>query len=172
MASHKRGSPCGITMVTEISPVFGMSLIALIETATITALVAGGMVAGAILSINYLLLKQRQKIDSINLALRLYEYWDGSKWPTFANFLDKLKNSKVAETDKAFNSSLDRFEEIALCSEIGALQDEHVKELFNGNLRQLRHDPVIQGYLKRLDDADSSVHTKLRRLLKKAEQWD
>ena len=159
-------------MVTEISPVFGMSLIALIETATMAALVSGGMVAGVVLFINYLLLRQRQKIDSINLALKLYEYWDESKWPTFANFIDKLKNSKVAETDKAFISSLDRFEEIALCSEIGALQDEHVKELFNGNLRHLRHDPVIQGYLKRLDDANSPVHTKLRRLLKKAEQWD
>ena len=122
----------------DISPVFGMYLTALIDTTTITALVASGMVAIAIYVANWKLLKQQKKLNSAELSLKILETWSERKHPKFTGFLDRLECSEVTKDDQDINLFLDEFENIAIFRKEGTLTKTHVWEFFSTNLKQIR----------------------------------
>ena len=165
------------TMVTEISPVFGMSLTALIEMATIIGAVVGIGAAAIIAKVIHdsnmrllehhkNLLRQQKKVDSAKLSLRILETWGESKHPKFTGFLDRLERSKVTKDDPDINLFLDEFENIAVFRKDGTLTQTHVREFFSTNLKQIRDNPVIQDYLNELENNHSSMYDNLRALLK------
>ena len=157
-------------MVTEISPIFGMSVTTLIEIATIIGAAVGigsaCIIAWVIRNSNRALLRQHKKMDSAKLSLKILETWSESKHPKFTGFLDRLERSKVTKDDPDINLFLDEFENIAVFRKDGTLTKTHVREFFSTNLKQIRDNPAIRDYLNDLEENCSPLYANLRALLK------
>ena len=157
-------------MVTDISPIFGVSLMALIETATITALIASGMVAGVIYFANWRLLRQQKKVDSARLARELHSPWRNNK--EFKMLLARINDPTVTAYDSIeIEGFLNRFESIATLWADGTLNDFHVKSLFSANLKTICSDDYIKARMEKLRTANPNTFSHLVKLLKESEKW-
>ena len=169
-------------MVTEISPVFGMSLTALIEIATIIAAVVG-IGAACIIAIvihnsnkNLLehhknLLEQQKKVDSAKLVWDLTISWSNDE--KFKKFLDDLLDPAVTKYDlDQTYASLELFETIAIMWESGLLQEFHTRAFFSSNLRSIRTDKFIQDLIAKEQKGHPRTYMYLMTLLEKSKEWD
>ena len=155
-------------MVTDISPIFGLPLVGLVDIATfvgVGAIAASGVIAYVIYRGNKAQLEQQKKVNSATLALKILENWSESKHPRFTGFLDRLERSEVTKNDPDMDMFLDEFENIAIFWKDGTLTETHVNEFFGTNLEQISANPVTKDYLKDLKDNHSSKYANLRLLI-------
>ena len=168
-----------ISLVTDISQIFGMSLVGMVDIATVIGAAVGGIGSAIIIAkvihnsnVKLLehhkdLLRQQRTVNSAELSLKILESWSERKNPKFTGFLDRLENSTVPENDQDMELFLDVFENIAVFWKEGTLTETHVNEFFSTNLKQIRDNPITSGYLDDLERQNSPLYASLRTLLKK-----
>ena len=169
-------------MVTEISPVFGMSLIALIEMATIIAAVVGISAACIIAGVIHIsnknllehhknLLRQHKKVDSARMIRELHDPWRNNA--KFKEFLRDLNNPQVTTYDSEIvGQFLNRFEIIATLLEDDTINEFHVRSFFSANLETMRSDRFILDRIAKAQKIKPRTFMYLVRLLEKSEKWD
>ena len=162
-------------MVTDISPIFGMSLTALIEMATIIGAAVGigsaGIIARVIRNSNRALLRQQKKMDSAKLVWDLSIPWSNDE--KFKRFLDDLLDPAVTKYDlDQTYASLELFETIAIVWKSGLLQEFHMRASFSSNLRSIRMDKFIQDLIAKEQKENPRTYMYLMMLLEKSKEWD
>lgn len=161
-------------MATDISPVFGLTLIELIEDAVITVFV--GIAAAVIVSVmshldNKKQVKLHAKVESARLARELHSSWRNNA--EFQSILAKVNNPDITAypEDEAY-PFLDKFEDIATFWDDDILQDKHVRSLFGANLKKIRKDDHLLLYITMAQQENPRTFIYLQKLLKKSEEWD
>ena len=162
-------------MVTEISPVFGMSLVALIETATIIGAVvgisSGGIVAGVVYYVNKRLLNQQKKVESARMIRELSGPWRNNA--EFKEFLQNLNNPQVTAYDsRMVDKVLNHFDLIATLSEDGILTEFHVRSLFSANLATMRSDTFILNHITEAQKIKPRTFKYIQTLFEQSKKWD
>ena len=142
-----------MVMPTDISPIFGLTLLELAETAVITGALIGiagsGIVAGVVLLVNWLNLRHQQKISSINVSLKMLEYWEEQRHKVFSTMVELVHNHEVEENNPHIRPYLGIWEDIAVLCNNKTIQEAHVREFFVADLRNMREDGVVYGYLEK-----------------------
>lgn len=159
----------------DISPILGLTLVGMIELATIvgavTGIVASVIVAFTVHRSNKAHLAQRRKVDSAVLVRDLHSPWRNNE--KFKTFLSKLNDPKVVKYDDTeMEGLLNRFESIASFWADKTLVDYHVKSLFSANLKAIRTDKCIQDYMKKSRSVNPNCFSYLAKLLERSEEWD
>ena len=162
-------------MATDISPIFGLTLIALSEWAIIIGALIGlggaGAVAGVIWRANRRHLQQQKEVDSARLARDLHRPWRNS--PNFKKFLAEVNNPDIKDYDpELLDAFLDTFEVIATFWYTGSLNNTHTRSLFSANLKTIREDNHIMGHIKTAQQKNSRTFFYLRTLLRTSKEWD
>ena len=156
-------------MPTDISPIFGLTLLELAETAVITGALIGiagsGIVAGVVFLVNWLNLRHQKKISSVNVSLKMLEYWEPAKHEVFSAMVELVYNHKVKENNPHIRSYLGIWEDIAVLCNNGTIQKTHVSEFFKVDLQAIRCDKVVYGYLK--EKHTKTVYNNLWNLIEK-----
>ena len=177
-------------MVIDISPILGLSLLELVEGATIAipfAIAVSAAVTGffSLRSIRQSKAQARQsqiqitkqlemqnKIASAQLAWKLLEYWREEKHEWFRVLLVKIRESEIKSDDLQIGTVLNIFEDIAIWWQEGTLTDNHVKEFFGNNLRDIRENQVMQDRIKKGINLNSELFfVSLHHLLEKTREW-
>ena len=177
-------------MVTEISPVFGLTLLELLEIAPILisiAILASAAVTGIFSSRSIKQsqaqmiesktqvaeqLKLQNKIASAQLAWKLLEYWRDEKHDGFTDFMAELYNSKVNKDDSRIANILQIFEDIAVFWHDESLTENHTKEFFGPPLRIIRESQIMQDRIKKASTDSDLIYSNLRPLLEKTVEWE
>ena len=149
-------------MITDMSPIFGLSLLELMEWLTIIAGFGSLVVAGAILYTH----RGQKKIASANLVFKYKGAWrHGGE---FIELLGKIKNTgAVVDPNQDYVwPTLDHFEDIAILWNQDVLDFNQVKEFFGTNLTNIKNNDSLMSHLK---DANKnySHYANLLELLKK-----
>ena len=117
-------------MATDISPIFGISLLELVEWITIIPMIIS---IGVVLALVLIYRSQhglQQRLVSAQLSLKMLEYWDDSKHKDFADLVELIPLSKVKEDDPRIGSYLSIWEEIAVFCNEKTITNTHMKEFF------------------------------------------
>ena len=137
------------SMVTDISPIFGLTLLELVEWVTIMAPVISAMAVGALLLIHYRQHGLQQRLISAQLSLKMLEHWEDDKHKNFADFMERVANSEVEEDNPYIGNYLSVWEEIAVLCNEGTITKNHRKEFFEPDLKAMHDNTVVCGYLKK-----------------------
>ena len=178
-----------ISLITEISPIFGLSLLELLEIAPILISIAI-LVSAAMTGIfSYKSIKQskaqmiesraqvteqlklQNKIASAQLAWKLLEYWRDKKHSEFTDFMEELYNSKVNKDEPRIADVLQIFEDIAVFWDDKSLTENHTKEFFGHPLRIIRESQIMQDRIKSASADSDFIYANLRPLLEKTVEW-
>lgn len=87
-----------MVMPTDLSPVPDMIQSGLSETTVLggyEGLVGAAAVAGVVLLVNWLHLRHQKKISSINVSLKMLEYWEKEKHKDFSAMVELVYKHKV-----------------------------------------------------------------------------
>ena len=136
-------------MVTDISPIFGMSLLGLVEWIAIIPMIIS---IGVVLALMFIHRNQhglQQRLVSAQLSLKMLEYWDPLKHEDFANFVELVSNSEVGEDDHYIGNYLSIWEEIAVFCNEKTITNTHMREFFKPDLKAIHDNTVVCGYLKK-----------------------
>ena len=184
-------------MITEISPIFGLSLLELFELSSLAipiAIIAAACITGGL---SYWSIRQsktdslqnkkqmveskkqmakqlklQNNIASAQLAWNILEYWRESKHEGFTDFLKKLHRSEIDPNDENIGVTLNIFEDIAILWHEKTLTDNHVKEFFGNPLRDIRESPIMQEKIKKVSAQKPELFfANLRPLLEKTREW-
>ena len=164
-------------MITEISPIFGLSLLELLEMATILIPFAIAGSAGVTGWFSYKSIQQSKKqmaeqldmqnrIASANLVTKYKGAWRvGGE---FTAFLGKIKDPdmKVDPTKPIVYSTLDHFEDIAILWHEKVLDFNQIKEFFGTNLSHINNNKSLMACVCK----DDKYYANLRELLEKIGQ--
>ena len=81
---------------------------------------------------------------------------------------DSVTTYDEGETEEFLNT----FENIALFWRDGALNENHVREMFGANIRTIREDLFIKGILNKWVEKDRERYfNNLRELIKRSKRW-
>ena len=159
-------------MVTELSPILGMSLLELAECAVIGALIISTLTLIIVWYNSYRQHKLQVKITSAQLVLHFLKYWDDEKHVDFQESLERIHKSKIKKSDDAILPVLAVFEDIAILWREKTLTDNHVKQYFGNPLRDIRDNEVMQDRIKEESAPDLDfIFVNLRALLLKTSEW-
>ena len=176
-------------MVTEISPVFGWTLLELLEIAPIlisfailvSAAVTGGFSYKSIKQNKIQMIENRvqvaeqlklqNKIASAQLTWKLLEYWRDEKHSNFTDFMEELYDSKIKEDDPRIADVLQIFEDIAVFCNDESLTENHTKEFFGPPLRIIRESQIMQDHIKKVTADSNLIYLNLRLLFEKTLEW-
>ena len=179
-----------ITLITEISPIFGLTLLGMMEIAVLSILVGAtvGIVSSLIVAYtihkrNIALLEQQKKassdtleqqriINSAKLSILFLEYWKEEKHERFQEYLKKIRKSKINILDREISTILTIFEDIAILWKEGTLTDNHVKQFFGNPLRDIRDNAIMQDRIKMISKHEPDfILVNLRALLQETVKW-
>ena len=169
-------------MVTDISPVFGISLTALIEMTTIIGAVVG--IVSAIIIARVIhnsntkllehhrnLLKQQKKVDSAKMVMELHSPW--RKNARFKEFLRHLNNPQATTyNNEMVDAVLNHFELMATLWKDGTLDEFHVRSFFSANLKIMRSDEFIFAHIAEAQKINPRTFIYLQMLFEKSKEWD
>ena len=165
------------SMATDISPIFGLPLVGMIEIATLivaVAILVSASVTGYFSLENIrqtkTAIERQAKIDSARLSLELLESWSETKYPKFTAFVDRLYENNVREGDPQIPQYLNELESIAILWEEGVITENHVKQFFVGDLKAIRACKPVADYLK--ENCTGTTYAKLWKLYQKTADWD
>lgn len=114
--------------------------------------------------------KRHTKLASAQLILDLKKPWHKDE---FKEFLQKMQSNDADQRDKKkIEEFLNQMEDIAVFLKDGVLTDEHVKEMFGANLKDIIENECIYGELMKWNKQNPDyTFVNLIKLLKKAESW-
>ena len=162
-----------IPVVTEISPIFGLTLLELTEFLNIVAGVGSIIIAGAIICVHWHQHRLQIKSNSADLITRIREDWSMSRNPEFGKFLQKLAKGIVTANDPMIPPFIRVLEKVAIFWEEGTLTKNHVKEFFGANLKHIVDNKPVHDYLKdRWAEKPHPHFTNLKKLLDKSKTWN
>ena len=162
-------------MSTDISPIFGLSLIELIEWGAIIGAIIGVgascIVAAAIRKGSKEQLALQEKVESTKLARELHSSWRNNA--EFQDILAKINNRDITmyRAEEAY-PFLNKFEDIATFWNDDILMDMHVRSLFGANLKTIRKDDHLKLYIIVAQQKNPRAFIYLKKLLQKSEEWD
>ena len=151
-------------MVTEISPIFGLSLLGILEILTLIVGFGSFCVAFVIWRTHC----HQKKIASANLVYKYKGAWRVDV--KFTDFLVKIKDPKAKVDPKKdpVYSTLDHFEDIAILWNQDVLDFNQVKEFFGTSLDDINNNKSIMACLHDLNKtSENQYYTNLIELLKK-----
>ena len=137
------------SMATDISPIFGMSLLGLVEWITIIPMIISIVVVLVLVLIHRSQHGLQQRLVSAQLSLMMLEYWDGKKHKDFVDLVELIPLSKVKEDDPRIGSYLSIWEEIAVFCNEKTITNTHMREFFKPDLKAIHDNTVVCGYLKK-----------------------
>lgn len=157
----------------EISTLFGLTLIELVEHVAIGAIsiaVTGLTIAIASLWVSSKQTANHSKISSANLILELLQPW---RKDDFQQFLEQLHDPKITEYNEVkLEKFLNQLEDIAIFWKDKTLTEVHVKEFFGANLKTVRDDKFIQNYMKPWIEKNPDYYfVNLTKLIEKVKEW-
>ena len=149
-----------VPMITEISPIFGLSLLGLVETTVLSVIVGAIVGIGSSVIIAYTihkrnkeLLEQQKKVNSAQLALKLLESWN--KTNVLMQMLLKMEKPNVKFTDENdVHYMLAPFEDIAVLRKDGTLTETHVREFFGRDIVRINANKSIMKILNEYHKED------------------
>ena len=142
-------------MVTEISPVFGLSLLDMLEILTVIAGFGSFAVALGI----WKTYNRQKNIDSARLLLELREQL---KECVFMKITSQIYAGKSSECDPTqLERYLNHLDVMASFKEDGLIKTEHI-ELHAGLFLKIKEDEYVQKYMDRLG---KDLYGPLRRLI-------
>ena len=151
-------------MVTEISPIFGLTFMGIMEILTMLAGFGSIVVAAAILYTH----RGQKKIASANLVYKYKGAWRTDK--DFTDFLDKIKDPDVEvdlKNDPVY-STIDHFEDIAILWHEKVLDFNQVKEFFGTDLANINHNASMKRVIDELHQKNiKQYYVHLKDLLEK-----
>ena len=171
-------------VVTEISPVFGLTLVGIMEWAAIAAVVGSGLIALVIHRRNKELLKQQKEAsskqleqqretNSAKLALTFLEYWKDQKYEELIDFIERLHRSEEKKGDQKIPPVLNIFEDIAILWNGKLMTKIHVEQFFGNTLLAIRESEIMQEAITaRSKNREKYVYVNLRKMLSESEKWD
>ena len=133
-------------MITEISPIFGLNLLGIME---ILMVIAGFGSFGVAFVIWRTHIGQK-KIASANLIYKYKGAWRVDR--DFTDFLDKIRNPdmEVDRKDLVVYSTIDHFEDIAILWHEKVLDFNQVKEFFGTDLANIKHNASMMELIEEL----------------------
>jgi hypothetical protein len=160
----------------EISLIFGLTLMELVELVAIATIISGGAAAIGIMLSTTNIIKSRyennhqKKVSSATLILDLLKPWREEDVP---KLLNEIADPNIAKYDEEkLEKLLNHLEDIATFWKDGTLSETHVKEFFGSNLKSIRGDKFIQDYIKKWNDKNPNYYfVNLKKLIKKVEDW-
>ena len=168
-------------MATDISPVFGLTLLEFLDAATIASIcvaigIFGSIVANVILSRKDRLqtkehAERTHQAESARLALKMQEAWSETKYPKFAKFIDKLYASEPIDADDPnIRRFLGELETVAIFWDEKTMLESHVREFFLEDLKLVNRNDHLRNRVKTKHEEDSRTYEHLVKLLKKMEE--
>lgn len=155
-------------IATEISPIFGLSLLAIMEILTISAGFGSFVVAFFIWRTQ----NGQKNIASANLALKLLKNWNGDS--VFTRMILKLEKPNAVFTEKDdVDFVLATFEDIATLWKSKTLTKTHVREFFGRDIVRINANESIMKILNKYHKEDP-IHNynNLKRLLDDSKKWE
>ena len=158
-------------MVTEISPIFGLSLVELVEHAIIGALMVS---IGTLVGVWYWNSKQHKlqvKSTSAQLALKLVEKWHND--PLFCAIVFDLATPDMKFPDKdKVNPVLAVFEDIAILKRDKLLTETHVLEFFGRDIVRINANDSMRIIIDEYHDRDvKHNYNNLKEMLEDSKKW-
>ena len=165
-------------MVTEISPIFGLSLLSMIEWVAI-AISSSVAITGFLSwwnthqSNNRMneQLESQNKIASANLIIKYLKHWEGLG--LFGKMILKLENTDAKFTDKGdMDFMLATFEDIAVFWKDETLTETHIREFFGRDIVRIGANKSIMKHVNEYYQQDiAHNYNNLVKLIKKSESW-
>lgn len=115
--------------------------------------------------------KKHTKIASAQLILRLREPWHK---PEFKQLLREIqRNTVIKNNEHGVEEFLNQMEDIAVFWKDGVLTDQHVKEMFGANLKNILNNEHIYRKLKKCNNENPQyTFVNLLALLEKVKSWN
>ena len=162
-----------IPVVTEISPILGLTLLELAEYLTILAGSGSVFIGCAIIWVHCRQHNLQIKANSADLVTRIREDWSMSRNPEFGKFLQKLTNGTVTANDPMIPPFIRVLEKVAIFVEEDTITENHAKEFFGANLKHIIDNKPVHDYLKDKWAEKPHPHfTNLKELLDKSKTWN
>lgn len=146
-----------------------MENIDLVIVTSILGPIAIGIVALVIYGLRQ---KKQTKIDSARLSMELLRPWKNS--PAFIDFLRRVRSSQINNNDEVLiRRTLVLFEEIAILWKEGTLTENHVKEFFGADIKDIENNDLMTEYFKELRKENPNYYyVNLAKLFKASKKWD
>lgn len=149
---------------TDISPVFGLTLIELGELTAVTI----GIGLASIITLLYIHHRQhglQQKLVSAQLSMKMLKHLDENGHKKFTDPDALQPASEILENNTGVDGYLEIWEEIAVFREEGTITKTHMKKFFEVDLCTIRNGSVAYDHLK-----DKHTKTKYHNLWKLLEE--
>ena len=165
-------------MVTEISLIFGLSLLSMIEWVAIV--ISSSVAVTGFLSwwnthqsnnrMNEQL-ESQNKIASANLIIKYLKHWEGPG--LFGKMILKLENTDTKFTDKSdMGFMLATFEDLAILWKDKTLTEIHIREFFGRDIVRIGSNKSIMKHVNEYHQQDiTHNYNNLVELIKKSESW-
>ena len=152
-------------METEISLIFGLTLLEHLDIYIIIGAISTPFLAGVIFFVNWWQISQKIKVNSANLILEFLKPWSNDSG--FVEILRGIRDPEFVHThhDK-LSMVLDYFEDMAVLQKDGTLKLSHVQEYFGPNLRTLCAEH-IQDFIRHEQQQNPRLYVNLQKMLKK-----
>ena len=162
-------------MATEISSVFGLTLLEWIEYAAVGASITVSIAIGISIGVNVWLSKrsreqierhaeqtkehaeQTHKIASANLVLDLKKRYHEYNFRETADYLETAKERDPAK-DNDVDRLLDHLEYIAVLWEDGVLTTHHVTQMFGSTFLLVKNNDIAQGIIEEWNRQDPDFY--------------
>ena len=170
-------------MTTEISPMFGLSLLELVEWFTIltpiaiftAAAITGVFSWWSIRQSNKRMAEQlesQNKIASAKLILELLKKWDGRNTLTLMIYKLEKPNAEFTDKDDGVHFVLGIFENIAILRKDGTLAETHVREFFGTDIVRIDANESVMGILNDYHHEDTEHnYNNLKNMLDDSKKW-
>ena len=147
--------------VTEISPIFGLSVLGIMGILTIVAGFGSFVVAFFIWYTH----NGQKKIASANLIIKYLEPWENDK--RFAQMILKLEKPNARFTNEdSVHFMLAKFEDIAILRKDKTLTKTHVQEFFGRDIVRIDANESVMKILNEYYEKDSAHnYNNLKKLL-------
>lgn len=116
--------------------------------------------------------KQQTKIDSAKISMDLLAPWRNNL--QFTDFLERISKSSISDNDREMiRETLGQFENIAILWKDEVLTENHVKEFFGANLKDIKTNTVMMEYFDKVRDKNPNYYyINLAELFEKYETWN
>ena len=151
---------------TQISPIFGLTLIGLLELVAIAAIVGVG-IATISLIITAISSRKQAKVKSAELLLQFLQRLRDDDFRITIRFIFDGTKSDNWNESLEIEKLLNHFEYIAALHKDGTLDMSQIREFFGSNLRMIDDNKTAQQVMNDIVERDSDIYKNLKSLLNK-----
>lgn len=175
-------------MLTDISPIFGCTLLELVELGTILVGIFTILAPIATLVVAYVIyhsnknqikeqqeihknqMEQQKKINSMKILWMVHSPWRNNS--EFKTFLRDLNYENLYYDDDILTGMLNRFEYIATFVDDKLIYEYQVKSLIGADIKAVRDNKHIRRFILTIQKKDPNAYSDLDKLFEKSRNWD